>query len=110
MLASSLGASISVDRMARTNSGIVTWDNYCHVYNSPGLSLTRDSSFLKSNFTVAAISQFAFGVRPSFLWTMVDPDVAVASVPQNVADLMAFKALVFLLVCFLSRFPELRND
>jgi hypothetical protein len=79
-----------VDQMVRTNGGIVTWDNYCHAFGSPSLASSRDSSYIKANYTVAALCAYEFKKRPSFLWAMIDEKVALASIPRDI-DLEPFK-------------------
>lgn len=81
--------------MARNNSGIVTLDNYCHVYGSGNISLERDSSYSKCNYTVVALSAYEFKVRPSFKWTyMFDQNTVVASLPMTLFDLLDFQTEV----------------
>ncbi len=80
--------------MARGNKGIVAFDNYCRVFGSGNISLARDSSYTKANNTVVAMSAYDFKVRPTFKWTLIDPDTAVASLPMHAADLLDFKKQV----------------
>ena len=56
--------------------------------------MKRDSSYTKANYTVVALSSYVFRERPSFLWLLVDDGTAVASLPQSVTDLLAFKEQV----------------
>lgn len=90
-----------VSDMISKNQGIVTWDNYNHLYGNPHLKGSRDSSYIKANFTVVAVSSYNFVKRPSFKWTKLAPRVAVASLPQNLTTLSVFKESVHLLFhCF----------
>jgi hypothetical protein len=70
------------------NEGVVTWDNYCHVYGSPTLSTSRTTGYQKANFTVVGHCRNDFKKRPIFCWKTVD-DIW-ASLPRNPADLMPF--------------------
>ena len=87
-----------VEEKVQSNSGIITWDNYCHVYSSGNLDVKRDSSYVKANYTVVALSSYVFRERPSFLWLLVDDGTAVASLPQLVTDLLAFQDQVRILL------------
>lgn len=87
--------------MARNNRGIVTLDNYCHVYGSGNISLARDSSYSKCNYTVVALSAYEFKVRPTFKWTyMFDQNTVVASLPMNLLDLLDFQSQVLIFMSF----------
>ena len=86
-----------VNEMAQSNHGIMTLDNYCHVYGSGNINLARDSSYSKCNYTVVAVSAYDFAQRPSFKWTFLgDPDTLVASLPMLLIDLLDFKDKVTL--------------
>ena len=68
-----------VQQMVQDNDCIVTWDNYCHVWGSPTLKM-RDTSYLKANYTVVAVSAYDFKERPRFCWTYVgDEDTEITS-------------------------------
>lgn len=88
-----------VEALIALNNAIATWDNYNHAFGSPELKTTRDSSYIKANFTVVAVSEYNFIERPSFRWTELAPRVAVASLPQHLTTLTTFKDSVSRLLC-----------
>src|ERR1044072_8080441 len=61
-----------VTEMVTCNGAIVTWDNFCHTYNSPSLSARRSSN-LQANFTVVGLNRYEFKQRPAFVFTYVEP-------------------------------------
>ena len=83
-----------VSQMVAENNGIVAFDNWCNVYGSPNLSTSRDTAYLKANYTVVGVTKYQFIQRPSFMFTMLNPHMALASVPQLVTDLEEFEAQV----------------
>jgi hypothetical protein len=78
----------NVRRMIKSNEGILTFDNYCHVYGSPTLSLDRTTAYEKANYTVVALCKYDFKERPSFRWKQVDEKTAWASLPRDPTDLL----------------------
>jgi len=53
-----------VTEIVETNSGILTWDNYCHQYGSPTPSVSREINYKQANYTVVAVTAYNFAVRP----------------------------------------------
>ncbi len=69
--------------LLKSNSGILTFDNYCHYYGSPTPS-TRPFNYLGANYTVVAISEYQFLERPSFVWRYLENiDTVVTSIPLD---------------------------
>src|SRR4051812_19643472 len=87
--------------MVIENNGIIAFDNWCNVSGSPHLSTQRDTAYQKANYTVVGVSKYNFVERPSFRFTMINPHMALTSVPQFVEDLKAFEAVVCSLVILL---------
>ncbi len=70
-------------QLVKSNSGILTFDNYCHYYGSPTPS-TRPVNYLAANYTVVAISEYQFLERPSFVWRYLENiDTVVTSIPLD---------------------------
>ena len=83
-----------VSTMVSENNGIIAYDNWCNVYGSPHLSTERDTAYQKANYTVVGVTKFHFDERPSFRFAMINPNMALASLPQFVSDLEEFEPRV----------------
>jgi len=81
-------------KLVQNNSGILTWDNYCHVYGSPTPTI-NPINYKTANYTVVAISEYQFIERPKFRWRYLDNiDTVVTSIPLDPLDLLPVKDLV----------------
>jgi hypothetical protein len=77
--------------MVRNNRGILTFDNYCHVYGSSNLSVNRETAYTKANYTVVAVAAYEFTERPLFCWRWFDQKTAWSSIPRDITDLAPCK-------------------
>ena len=99
-----------VERCVNANTGVLTFDNYCHAYGSPTLSFKRKGSYIKANYTVVAVSKYV-SVEPidvKFRYVPLEM-LCVACMPRDPQDLLVFESQVasttasfFFFVSFLS--------
>jgi hypothetical protein len=91
-----------VARCVNANTGVLTFDNYCHAYGSPTLSVDRKGSYIKANYTVVAVSKYVSVEPIDVKFRYIAPEMlCVASMPRDPQDLLVFERQVASTTCLL---------